>query len=229
MMKNVQHKRYGLLIIPGIATDCLVYFVYPGITIIKLWNWNMDNELNKAFEKSQQELTHLYYRWIMYVQIFGTNTHRIDLVNQTASNFLIEFQWLVIDNMVLALSKFTDPVRMRGNDNLSFPYLIEHIKKTDKNEIVDDLKQTLKDLNETTKHFRDIRNKRIAHNDMAVSLDSDESPLPGVSRADVNAALKVAGDFLNKIELAYLNSTTAYELTILPLNNDGCSLLKKQN
>ena len=185
----------------------------------------MDDELKETFEKAKQELTHLHYRWIMYVQIFGTNSHRIDLINQTASNLLMEFQWLVIDNMVLALSKFTDPARMRGNDNLSFPYLIEQVEKTDKNNIVNDLRKILEELNKATEHFRDIRNKRIAHNDLAVSLDSEESPLPGVSRADVNGALKLAGDFLNKIELAYLNSTTAYELTILPLNNDGRSLL----
>ncbi len=185
----------------------------------------MDDELKEAFEKAKQEFTHLHYRWIMYVQIFGTNSHRIDLINQTASNFLMEFQWLVIDNMVLALSKFTDPAKTGKNNNLSFPYLLERIEKTDKNVIINDLKQILEELNKSTEHFRDIRNKRIAHNDLAVSLDSEETLLQGVSRADVNGALKLAGNFLNKIELAYLNRTTAYELIILPLNNDGRSLL----
>lgn len=185
----------------------------------------MENDLKAAFEQAQEELTHLHYRWIMYVQIFGTNSHRIDLINKTASNFLSEFQWLVIDNMVLSLSKFTDPAKMRGNSNLSFPYIVKEIEKNDKNNISEELKETLGNLNESVEHFRQIRNKRIAHNDLAVSLESKNSPLPGVSRADINKALKLAGNFLNKIQLAYFNGTTAYEMTILPLKNDGRSLL----
>ncbi len=185
----------------------------------------MEDELKEAFEKAQQELTHLYYRWIMFVQMFGDNTHRIDIINQTSSNLLMEFQWLVLDNMVLALSKLTDPAKMRGNSNLSLPYLIEGIEQTDKKDIVPELKEILDNLNVAVEHFREIRNKRIAHNDLAVALGSDESPLPGISRADVNNALKLAGDFLNKIEVTFFNSTTGYDLTILPLTNDGRSLL----
>ena len=157
--------------------------------------------------------------------MFGKNAHRIDVINQTSSNLLMEFQWLVIDNMVLSLSKFTDPAQMRGNNNLSFPYLINEIEKTDKKEITPELKEILNNLNASVAHFREIRNKRIAHNDLAVALDSNESPLPGVSRANVNDALKLAGDFLNKIEVTFFNSATGYELTTLPLNNDGRSLL----
>lgn len=185
----------------------------------------MEKELQEAFERTKQELTHLHYRWIMYVQLFGTNSYRIDLINQTASNFLVEFQWLVIDSMVLALSKLTDPAQMRGNYNLSFTYLADEIEKSDTNGVVGELREILEELNTSVRHFREIRNKKIAHNDLAVALDSENSPLPGVSRADVKRALKLAGDFLNKIELAYFDSTTAYEMTILPLTNDGRSLL----
>ena len=185
----------------------------------------MDDELKEAFEKAQQELTHLYYRWIMFVQMFGGNAHRIDVINRTSSNLLMEFHWLVLDNMVLSLSKLTDPAGMRGNSNLSLPYLIDEIEKTDKKDIVPELKATLEELNAAVEHFRKIRNKRIAHNDLAVVLGGDESTLPGVSRADVNNALKLTGDFLNKIEVTFFNSTTGYDLTILPLTNDGRSLI----
>jgi len=185
----------------------------------------MEKELQEAFERAKQELTHLHYRWIMYVQLFGKNSYRIDLINQTASNFLVEYQWLVIDSMVLSLSKLTDPAQMRGNWNLSFTYLADKIEKSDKKNIVSELRNILCELNTSVEHFREIRNKKIAHNDLAVALDSENSPLPGVSRADVKQALKLAGDFLNKIELACFNSTTAYDMTILPLTNDGRSVL----
>ncbi len=186
---------------------------------------NMEVHLKSVFERAKEELTHLNYRWVMYVQLFGENSHRIELINKTSSNLLMEFQWLVIDNMILSLSKFTDPAKMCGNFNLSFPYLAQEIEKNDTNNIVPQLEEILTELKESVKNFREIRNKRIAHTDLAVSLDSEDSPLPGVSRADVKLALKLAGDFLNKIELTYFNSQTAYSMVILPLTNDGRSLL----
>lgn len=185
----------------------------------------MDKPLKDAFDHAQKELTHLNYRWIMFVQLFGTNSHRIRLINQTASNLLSEFQWLVIDSMVLGLSKFTDPAKMKGNSNLSFLYFIEEIDKAEKGGIADELRQLLNELDAAVEKFRAIRNKKIAHNDLAVALGSADSPLPGASRSDVNKALRIAGEFLNKIELNYFNSNTAYENTILPLHNDGRSLL----
>jgi len=185
----------------------------------------MEKELKEVFDWAKKELIHLYYRWIMYVQMFGTNSYRIDLINKTASNFFVEFQQLVIDSMVLSLSKLTDPTTMYDNYNLSFSYLVDEIEKSDKNNISNELKTILDELKASVKHFREIRNKRIAHNDLVVALDSKNSPLPGVSRADIKHALKLAGDFLNKIELAYFDSTMAYDMTILPLENDGRSVL----
>jgi len=185
----------------------------------------MDDELKEALEISKQELTHLYYRWIMYVQIFGTNSHRIDIVNQTASNFLQEFQWLIIDNMVLSISKLTDAAEMRKNTNLSLSFLINKVAELGDEDLTKELSAILEQLKDSIEHFRDIRNKRIAHNDLATAKNKDTEPLPGVSRKDVNVALQYISDFLNKIEQKYLNSTTAYDMTILPLNNDGRSVL----
>ncbi|NKI19014.1 hypothetical protein HCU74_16520 [Spongiibacter sp. KMU-166] len=185
----------------------------------------MEDDLKSVFDRAKRELTHLHYRWIMYVELFGTNSHRIQIINKTASNLLVEFQSLVIDSMILGLSKFTDPSRMKGNSNLSFSYLIEEIERSGREEIVQKLKELLEELQGRAGTFRHIRNKRIAHNDLAVAIGSENSPLPGVSRADVNAALKAAGDFLNHIELEYFKSTTAYSMTVLPLNNNGRSLV----
>jgi hypothetical protein len=46
-----------------------------------------------------------------------------------------------------------------------------------------------------------------------------------VSRADIETALEHARNVLNKIELHYLGSQTLYQELILPLTNDGRSVL----
>ena len=91
----------------------------------------MDEHLQKVFDRIKKELNNIHYRWTLYRQMFGKNSSKIDLINKTSSNFFVEFQWLVIDYMVMSLSKLTDSARMRGNDNLSYHYLIEKVKKTE--------------------------------------------------------------------------------------------------
>lgn len=185
----------------------------------------MDEHLKKVFNRIKQELNHIHYRWLLYRQIFGTNPSRIELINKTSSSIFVEFQWLVIDYMVMSLSKLTDRARMRGNDNLSYHYLIEKVRESGSGELAAELQAELEELRATCEKFRDIRNKRVAHNDLVVALDEDSSPLPGVSRADVEAALVHARNLMNKVELHFNDSQTLYEELILPLTNDGRSVL----
>lgn len=185
----------------------------------------MDEHLQKVFDRIKQELNHIHYRWTLYRQIFGTNSSRIELINKTSSNVFVEFQRLVIDNMVMSLSKLTDRARMRGNDNLSYHYLIEKIKESGNVELVDSLQSELDELTATCEKFKKIRNKRVAHNDLVVALDEVNSPLLGVSRADIEAALVHARNIMNQVELHFNDSQTLYEEIILPLTNDGRSVL----
>ncbi|WP_280542468.1 hypothetical protein [Chromohalobacter sp. 11-W] len=185
----------------------------------------MDEHLQKVFDRIKQELNHIHYRWTLYRQMFGTNPSRIELINKTSSNIFVEFQWLVIDHMVMSLSKLTDRARMGGNDNLSYHYLIEKVRASGNEELADELQVELDELTVACEKFRELRNKRVAHNDLVVALDEDGSPLPGVSRADIEAALIHARNIMNKVELHFNDSQTLYEEIILPLTNDGRSVL----
>ncbi|MBL0524110.1 hypothetical protein [Aeromonas dhakensis] len=185
----------------------------------------MDEHLQKVFDRMKQELNHIHYRWTLYRQMFGTNPGRIRLINKTSSNVFVEFQWLIIDYMVMSLSKLTDSARMRGNDNLSFHYLIDKVRESRNVDLADELESELEALMIACKKFREIRNKRVAHNDLVVALDEDGSPLPGVSRADIENALVHARNLMNKVELHFNDSQTLYEEIIIPLTNDGRSVL----
>lgn len=185
----------------------------------------MDEHLQKVFDRMKQELNHIHYRWTLYRQIFGTNSSRIKLINKTSSSVFVEFQWLIIDYMVMSLSKLTDRARMQGNNNLSFHYLIEKVRGNGNVELTDELNAELEVLTIACEKFREIRNKRVAHNDLVVALDEYDSPLPGVSRADIEKALFHARNVMNKIELHFNDSQTLYEEIIIPLKNDGRSVL----
>jgi hypothetical protein len=188
-------------------------------------NSEMNEHLQKVFDRIKQELNHIHYRWVLYRQMFGTNPRRIDLINSTSSNVFVEFQWLVIDYMVMSLSKLTDRARMGGKENLSYHYLIERVREHGENELANELQEELNDLTEASEKFRNMRNKRVAHNDLVTALDEDGSPLPGISRADIETALEYARNIMNKVELHFNDSQTSYQEIIPPLTNDGRSVL----
>lgn len=185
----------------------------------------MDKHLEKVFERIKAELNHLHYRWTLYRQMFATNPYRIDLINRTSSNVFVEFQWLVIDSMVMSLSKLTDAARMRKNENLSFHYLIEILRKLGEESLAKELGKELQQLVEACEKFRNIRNKRVAHNDLVTALEEEGSPLPGVSRNEIETALEHSRNIMNKVELHFNDSQTLYDEIILPLTNDGRSVL----
>lgn len=184
----------------------------------------MDDDIREAFEFLKRDLTYLYRRWTLYGQLFGTNTHRLDVINRTAPDVISEFQWLAIDNMILALSGITDPAGSGKKINLSLQYLVEKLEGESEAELVDALKETLVELTESVDKFRGIRNKRLAHKDLAVALESTESPLPGVSRAQISAALALVAKFLNLIDHYFFKNSTNYEVVIIPLTSDGRAL-----
>jgi hypothetical protein len=185
----------------------------------------MNEETRLVFDQIKRELTVIHYRWTLYLQIFGTNPDRINIANRTASNVFAELQWLLIDYMVLALSKLTDPASMRRIGNLSFAYLIDSIRSQGASELASELEGMLKELCGKCEEFRQIRNKRIAHNDLVVALDDGTSPLPGVSREQVEQVLESARAIANKVELFFRESQTIYQDVIIPLTNDGRALL----
>ena len=55
------------------------------------------------------------------------------------------------------------------------------------------------------------RNRRLAHRDLALALATASDPLPGVSRAEVEAALQAIRVVLNRLAAHYWNSETAYQ------------------
>ena len=70
---------------------------------------------------------------------------------------------------------------------------------------------------------RDWRNRRIAHCDLALALDSPSPPLEPASREKVSLALQSLSDVLNEVTLHYSGSTTLFDSPVH--NSDLHSLL----
>lgn len=178
-------------------------------------------------ESLKRQVTNLHMYWKVYRQLYANSQKRVDLLNETGPLVFYILQHLLIDEVTLALCRLTDPARSAGKATHSLTRLIDRIDGRTYPALKRDLQSLLSDLKSRCQPFRDRRNKAIAHSDLGTTLKITKAVLPGVSRQDVEEALKVVRKVMNRYEQEFKQGETAYEHVILPLGADGDFLIEQ--
>lgn len=186
----------------------------------------MNEEFEKKWDQLRRDVTSVHVTWLLYRQLYAASEETIELMNRNGSNVFYLLQFLIIDDVSLVFSKLTDPLKQGKFENLSLCQVLAHAEQSGDEKLLNDLTDIFNALMDACVRFRAQRNKRIAHADLANSLEIAEEPLPGISREYVENALQILRDFMNRAELFYKGSQTAYEMTIIPYASDGKKLLK---
>lgn len=180
----------------------------------------MGRELGSVHNALYNELVSLHTRWILYRQLFA-QPDRIALLNEAAGFLFHVLQNVMYENVILGLARLTDPPRSAGKDNLTLRRLPDLIPDASLCLEVEDLVQKALDACEFA---RDWRNRRLAHNDLALLLATSTDPLSGVSRNDIEGALDAFRNLVNRLEQHYRHSEVAYQQVVLGLGT-GDSLV----
>jgi hypothetical protein len=186
----------------------------------------MNNQCRQLFDALKLEVTDLHLRWVIYRQLYASSEAAIDLLNRSGSNVFYLLQFLLLDDCSLRLSKLTDPPSQGKFKNLSIKKLVDTLIKSDSAFPRGEVLKLFERLKERCDKFRQLRNKRIAHSDLDHTLMIATTPLPGISREDIEKALESLSDILNAIEYHYFNSQTLYAEVIVPHHADGNKLLR---
>lgn len=186
---------------------------------LQLSEKNIKKGFIESFPKDSGELAYflwndileLHYNWKNYRIFFGTNKDRVELLNRFAPNFFGSLHDILLHNIILSIGRLTDPASSgKEKDNASFPMLLQRTNKhLDKNRELD-LQATLKELSLKTKKIRDLRNKLIAHSDLNIKLNKNET-LPGVSRTEIENILQIIRDIFNSLEWTFGRGNTVFD------------------
>lgn len=183
----------------------------------------MGEELGRVYSALWQDLSITYAYWLEYVDLFGTKSSRIDLLNKAAPMFFRMIQDELWGTSLLNIARITDPALSQGRAdraNLTIQALPALIKDaTLKAEVEKLIAVTLK----ATEFARDWRNRLIAHRDLQVALNQATTPLADASRAQVKDALKAIAAVLNAISSHFFKSQTLFDQT--PRHNGAVTLL----
>jgi hypothetical protein len=177
----------------------------------------MGPELGKIFNRFWNECALLHWKWNEYVILFGTKPERVDLLNAAAPGFVRIMQDALWDDVLLHISRLTDPTIVAYKETLALQRLPQLVAPAFQPHV----QKLLNEVLEKSKCARDSRNRRIGHRELRLALQETTKPLDPASRKNVKEALKAIVALLNAVESHYCNSTAGYEFASAPGNAEA--------
>ena len=174
----------------------------------------MGEKLGEVHFLLWKDLTWLSFEWHQYVELFGTDPTRVDIMNSSAPRFFWSLDRVLWQDILLSLSRLADPPGTGGKQNLTFHRLS---RLTPNDGPRTELDTAINEYEKAVKFARDWRHALFAHRDLDHAMEPDANPLAEASRASVIAAIQSAAAVMNLIELHYQKSTTAYDAVIDPI------------
>jgi hypothetical protein len=164
------------------------------------------------------ELSHLHFKWGQYRELFGKNRERIDLLNKVAPVFFGYLQRTLFEDILLHLTRLTDPPQLGRHDNLTVKRLPSLIQDQGLKARVG---AALQDTINKCKFARDWRDRRVAHADLLTYRKQHPQPLALASHQKVEEVLAAMRKLLNCVDQHYRNSEVGYEFAASELGATG--------
>jgi hypothetical protein len=169
----------------------------------------MGPELGELHFLLWKDLTWVHFEWDQYFILFGTDPSRVEVMNKAAPRFFWSLDRVLWQDILLALSRLSDPPGTGGQQNLTFLRLLRVLPNGD---LRDEVERAISTFENESKFARDWRHKLFAHRELYHASDPDIHPVPFASRQNVIDALRAAAAIMNLVENHYQDSTTAYEM-----------------
>jgi hypothetical protein len=147
----------------------------------------------------------------MYNHLFNETEEKILILQETAPHMFGVIQIALFNDIILYLTRLTDPKKNGKHENLVLEQLLEHSDITTKPELLEELKIQRNALREKCQNCRTSRDKSIAHQDLTHAL-TPLSPYSGISLEDIKELRDMVNKLMNTINRNLENEETLYEL-----------------
>jgi hypothetical protein len=164
------------------------------------------DQLGPIYHAVHNEVLWLHLKWLEYRKLYAGSAQRVNLLNSTAPFLFHVVQEVLWDDVLLHIARLTDPPAQRAFQNLTLRRLAESVPDPGLTEEVAALVEAAESRASTARSWR---NKRLAHSDLTHALEQ-AAALPEVSRQYVEGVLESIRAVMDRLESAYLNSTTAH-------------------
>ena len=183
----------------------------------------MASDLESVLNAVNSQAIQLSFRWKIFCQLFDSGPENIQLLNKSGSNVFWLFQRLVLDDVMLSLSRLTDPDKSFGNENASVRNIVTKAKACLPVSTIAKVETLVSELDKHVLNIRQHRNKALAHADLGHALSV--SALPAVTYDELEKAMKTLQVIVSMVASEGFQWTTHYD-PIIPYGSGGDSLLK---
>jgi hypothetical protein len=150
-------------------------------------------------------------KWIYFRQLFMDDAGRTAKLNKAGGDFFGELMNILVDDLVLSLSRLTDPARNAHQENLTLSLFIEKIQEAGCLELAATLRKKNDTCKEVVSSLRTRRAKRIAHYDSGTIISPDESPLPPLTLKDIRVTIETIESFLGEANTYFTKGTFMWD------------------
>jgi hypothetical protein len=167
-------------------------------------------EAKEVADRLYNHLVQLDTHWRDYQYLYGDSKERLDRLNQTAKWFFGSLQRLLVRDIILSISRLTDPKGGGSRSNLVLEKLLDDALLDGKGSLRDELRDELEQIRVLASPIRDHRNKAVAHLDLAVAMENKR--LPQLPRRTVDEVIARMQGVHGRHHLELYGSDLHYEL-----------------
>jgi hypothetical protein len=186
-------------------------------------------EIDEFYNPLFHQVSHLHVQWNIFRQLYVASPETFELLKWSANGFFGVVQHTLASEILLTISRLTDAKQTgsgnRVRRNLSLDRLVDCINPVQFPQLRDDIHNRLVDARHTCGFAREVRNKLLAHNDLATNLRDRASVASQTTTTNIDAALRSIAYVMNAIPAHFDNSVVAYE--IASMSTDGNTLLNR--
>ena len=162
----------------------------------------MGDALGSLFSYRWGDFIMLHRTWNEYVEMFGADQRRFDLMNDAAPGFFLLVRDAMWHETLLHICRFVDTSRGSGS-RVSLPS-IPIVEPS----LRDELRPLLDEVRQRTAFAKEWRDRKLAHTDEDVAIE--KKPLAHASREAVKKAIESIDRVMHAVERRYFGSGTLF-------------------
>jgi|ERR1043165_4103484 hypothetical protein len=186
-------------------------------------------EIDEIYRPLVNQVSHVHFQWNIFRQLYVSGPETFALLKWSANGFFGVVQHTLASEILLTISRLTDAKQTgtgkRARDNLSLDRLVDRIDQQQFPALKEEISERLIAARHTCAFARDVRNKLLAHSDLATSLRDRAAVAAQTTTTNIDAALRSIAHVLNAIPGHFDNSGVAY--AVASMSTDGNTLLNR--
>jgi hypothetical protein len=171
----------------------------------------------KIYYQLINKIIGLNQEWNTYKVLFIDNEESVDLMNKVSSYVFYVFQKNLRNELVLNISRLTDPPQTGKHINISIPLLQRSLKENNFDLKTQEEIQLQMGwiINKLTPPLRELRNKIISHNDYETTL-GNRSTQDKLTNDIFMHLIESINNLINSINFKHFNSKVHFDNDNIP-------------